>query len=364
MQPQFLLNRLTGRPKATSGPLVNRKNPCGICQREQGQLVGQAHFWDLANINYVRCEQCHLVQVDPMLDPQTTATGCEAYYYMETLREGPRNLRKKKIRSFRRGVHFAYKIQKLGLTPQRVLEVGAGDGYFSRGVQFVFPRANIICLDIVPGVLRQIEATHGFGTVLGRPEQVATLMPNGNFDLIIARDIIEHTEEPIRVLESFASVLVPGGMVHIITPNGYEDIWQAYCRWKLKNEAAEMLINHVNFFAPQSLKQEFIRLGFKTCVWFIYDFNGTRWGRAGRLSESQMARPPGEAKALLTIAAAKPAVLQMPETHVDPLDYWWVQPRWPWLTRLYCFFKEARRFTLPADLGIGHEIYGILQKDQ
>jgi SAM-dependent methyltransferase len=353
---------VTGWPKQTEGPHITRKNPCGFCQAAQGMLIAKAEFWDLAQVDYVHCDKCGLTQVDPMLTPEVTAKGCEAYYSMETLREGSRNLAKKMIRSFRKGVHFAYKIRKLGLYPHRVLEVGAGDGCFSKGVQFVFPDAEITCLDIVPEVLNQIASNHGFKTVLGTPEEIPSPAGGGLYDLIIARDIIEHTLHPSKVIESFSRSLRSGGMVHIITPNGFEDIWTAYCRWKLRSEPSAMLINHVNFFSPGGLKAKFTQAGFTPKLWFMYDFNGTRWGRARYMSQDQMAEVSAKLSAEQTIASNAGSLTDLQVKPRTVLNKWWIQPRLPWITKWYCFFKEARRLVLPADTGIGHEIYGLFQK--
>jgi hypothetical protein len=346
----------------TLGVPVERQNRCGFCNAPQGVLVAQGDFWDLARVNYVRCEECGLIQVDPMLSEEVTARGCQAYYSMETLREGRRNLQKKMIRSFRKGVHFAYKLKRLGFSPRRILEVGAGDGYFSRGVQFVFPEGSFTCLDIVPEVLANIRRSHGFETVLGSPENIPLRQDAQKYDLIIARDIIEHTVNPRRVIDSFASSLSRGGMVHIITPNGFEDIWMAYCRWQLKSQPADMLINHVNFFPPQSLKAEFERAGLRPRIWYIYDFNGTRWGRARYISEKQMADASRRLPAADVVAKSAPQLAELSVDETAILRQWWIQPRMRWITRAYCLLKEARRFVLPADSGIGHEIFGVFEK--
>lgn len=358
----FLLNRLTGWPQKALGPLEERRDPCGFCNSRQGYFVAKADYWDLAEVRYMRCPQCEMVQVDPMLNREITAKGCEAYYLREVRREGRKNLTKNRIRSFRKGVYFAWRLKRLGIKLQNVLEVGAGDGYFSRGVQLAFPEARYTCLDLVPEVLQQIRQTHGFNTLLGTPEELTSLSKNEKFDLIIARDIIEHVSLPAQVLENFAQSLISGGCLHIITPNGYEDIWTSYCHWKLKGESSEMLINHVNFFAPRELREKLESLGLKPLLWYMYDFNGTRWGRARKVSASQMSATSQKLSAEKTIQEAGRSTGPLEVKSSEVLDKWWVQPRHPWVTFLYCFWKEQRRFTLPADMGIGHEIFGLFQK--
>ncbi len=360
-----IIAKSTGWPLKTDGPKVERIHPCNFCQSRNGLKVAVADYWDLAQVSYIRCEKCDLIQVDPMLSKEVVAKGCEAYYLREQKREGKRNILKNKIRSFRKGVFFANLLKRKGHSPKSILEVGPGDGYFSRGVQFIFPNAQVSCLDVVPEVLRQIEKTHGFQTLLGTPEELPSLLSGDRFDLVIARDIIEHVEKPLEVLKVFSDVLNPGGTLHIITPNGYEDIWTAYCHWKIKSLPGEMLINHVNFFPPKTLKERLQDLNFKPIVWFMYDFNGTRWGRARKISEDQMLPTSKRLSAEQTIHEIKSAMnSEESESKDSVLGQWWVRPRLRWITSLYCLFKEKRRFTLPADLGIGHEIFAILEKQR
>jgi ubiquinone/menaquinone biosynthesis C-methylase UbiE len=46
--------------------------------------------------------------------------------------------------------------------------------------------------------------------------------PEGHFDMVISRSVIEHLEDPAQVFREFSRVLKPGGKVVIITPNKYD----------------------------------------------------------------------------------------------------------------------------------------------
>jgi 2-polyprenyl-3-methyl-5-hydroxy-6-metoxy-1,4-benzoquinol methylase len=295
-----------------------------------------------------------------MLSNDVASKGCHAYYLQEQAREGKRNLKKNMIRQFRNGVYFAYTMKRRGLKFHNVLEVGPGDGYFSRGIQFVYPDAKFTGLDIVPEVLEKIKQRHGFETLLGTPED---LHLRNTFDLIIARDIIEHVARPDQVLKTFAAALKPGGYFHFITPNGFEDIWQAYCLWRLKAVPSEMLLNHVNFFAPLALGEKLKSYGFKELLYYIYDFNGTRWGRARRISADQEAPASKRLSAAGTIqqhASFDPKSVEVHDAEV--MKRWWIRPSLPWLTYLYCAWKQKYRLHLSAEIGIGHEVFGLFQK--
>jgi len=46
--------------------------------------------------------------------------------------------------------------------------------------------------------------------------------PDGHFDMVISRSVIEHLEDPAQVFREFSRVLKPGGKVVVITPNKYD----------------------------------------------------------------------------------------------------------------------------------------------
>ncbi|MCB0411137.1 MAG: class I SAM-dependent methyltransferase [Bdellovibrionales bacterium] len=333
-----------------------------MCGSFQGHEVSRGRFWDLKDVSFVRCPQCGLTQTDPMLDDETTALGCQAYFLRESLREGPRNLEKKMIRAFRKGVYFGLLLKKRKISPLKILEIGAGDGYFSRGVHFIFPNAEVTCLDVVKEALDFVEQAHGFKTLWGTPENINTLSNHQTYDLIIARDLLEHVRDPGLVMREIYRSLSPGGGFHFITPNGYEDIWLPYCRWKLRHEPCQMLINHVSYFDPQGLRRYLQNIGFRKKIWFTYDFNGTRWGQGRRLTEKQMAEPVSEISAQKTIEEFKAKALPLGEISDPLMRKWWYSSFAPLLTQLYCTLKESRLFVLSADLGIGHEIFGYFVK--
>jgi 2-polyprenyl-3-methyl-5-hydroxy-6-metoxy-1,4-benzoquinol methylase len=108
-----------------------------------------------------------------------------------------------------------------GLRPGRVLEVAAGGGGLSatlaaRGCEVV---VNDLRGDVIRGAVAEYETAGKIRVVPGnmfqlRPEET------GEFDLVLACEVIEHVAYPGALLSHLARFLAPGGRVLLTTPNG------------------------------------------------------------------------------------------------------------------------------------------------
>jgi len=70
-------------PSPLKGELIERKEPCRMCESKTGEKIGEVDFWDIKNSNIIKCKKCGLTQLDPMLTQNETAKGCYAYYIEE-----------------------------------------------------------------------------------------------------------------------------------------------------------------------------------------------------------------------------------------------------------------------------------------
>lgn len=94
----------------------------------------------------------------------------------------------------------------------RVLDAGAGDGWFARQlVEVLPPEARVTCWD--PGYGERPP-----GPNEGRVEFTA-VRPRGSFDLVLALDVLEHVEDDQGFLQSLvADCLRPGGHLLVSVP--------------------------------------------------------------------------------------------------------------------------------------------------
>ena len=233
------------------------------------------------------CETCSHIQLDPMLNEEETAKGCNAYYIEESQRTTKEEQFKNCERNFRRGVVFGYQLKNRRISPQSALELGPGSGYFAAGLQFVFPGVKITVMDINRDVLNFNYEHHHFETIQEIPDNYRNSLKN-KFDLIIARDIIEHVTDIPKVLANMSEYLQPNGLFHFITPNGREDIWKHYLPSKLEKTSSELLINHVNYFDGKGLKKLFYQNGFLPVKYFTYNLKTTIRGQGWKENRKLM----------------------------------------------------------------------------
>lgn len=346
-------------PRAISGPELDRLEPCRLCGARKGQLIAEAHFWDIKETRLLACN-CGLTQLDPMLTEEETALGCYAYYLDELKRVSPSESARNCIRNYRRGVALAARMRSDGIHPERIMEIGPGNGYFTAGMKFVFPDALVTVLDIVDDVLKQAEQLHGFETIKGTPETID--VDAGQFDFLIARDVIEHTIDVGKVLSNVYRLLKPGGHFHFLVPNGHEDRWGAYVRWHLTKEPAEILINHVNYFDPEGLENYLRQVGFETVNYYVGSIKGTRRGQGWKISEKLASAPSTRRSARAEVENASNAITQIQSDRPDIRDQWWHRPNQKWLASSYCKFKNFNLIRVPASLKIGHEVNALMKK--
>lgn len=47
----------------------------------------------------------------------------------------------------------------------------------------------------------------------------------------------------------------------------------------------------------------------------------------------------------------------------DVLKEWWMKPSFRWLAPYYCRYKDMTIIKIDSDAKIGHEIFGLMQKN-
>lgn len=346
-------------PPKFQGALHQRQDACDFCGSAEGTLVAQMDYWDLSEHSVVQCRACQLIQLDPMLTESATQMGCQAYYIHELKTRHPKEFGRHRVRNLRKGIAYAGYLKSLGMTPKKSLEIGAGDAFFSRGLNMVFPNLQVECLDVVPEIRRQIEEQHGFQTI-ARPIEALNAKDFGPYDVIIGRDIIEHVRSPSLVLKKVFASLNPGGIFHFTTPNGYEDIWFTHTLHRLKNQVGEQLINHVTFFPALTLARKLEEIGFQIRQFEAFDFKGTlREAKCRTLDPNLMSAPSTKRSARAMIESPTKSLSPSQSAHAVIQKLLFHSPRWavPFYT-----FRTRPGLYCDATIGVGHELIGSLQK--
>lgn len=101
------------------------------------------------------------------------------------------------------------------------LEIGAGDGRLAAAVAPAFPTRCLVELsESRTAQLRERFANQAGVTIIGGDIESDTVeFPVDAFDAIVMVAVIEHTLDPLRLLVKLRSLLRPGGILVVETPN-------------------------------------------------------------------------------------------------------------------------------------------------
>lgn len=345
----------------TSDTLTRRHTPCSVCNTPDGLFIATTDYWDLQSSNLIQCPVCQHTQLDPMLNDEQTATGCYAYYIEESLRINETEHNKNCVRNFRRGIVFGLSLRKRKIKPNAVLEVGPGSGYFAAGLQFVFPDARITVMDINPTVLKNNNEQHGYTTIQGVPEKYIDTLTN-TFDLIIARDVLEHVSDISAVLSNLVGYLKPHAYFHFITPNGHEDVWKHLLTYTYTQSPSELLINHVNYFDGAGLRHLLIQKGLQPIQYYTYNLKTTLRGRGWKFNKKLMAPVSKKTKAAQLIVDKAACLSATHSTKQDILNKWYITTNVRCLTWLYSLYQHYTLLRVRPEKNKGHEIHGLYKK--
>ena len=105
------------------------------------------------------------------------------------------------------------------ITPQRIVDVGAGTGYCTRGLEARFKKSEIIALDLAEGMLQQARREKKWLSKQRFLCADAQQLPlaNESVDLIFSNFTLQWCQDLQGVLDEFRRVLRPGGLLTFST---------------------------------------------------------------------------------------------------------------------------------------------------
>jgi len=140
--------------------------------------------------------------------------------------------------------------RKIGLEDgMKILECGSGPGYLIKNIVERLPSCNATALEIDPFLFSVLtENSKSGGNQIYEPVNGSiydTRFPDGSFDFIITRLVVEHLEKPLKALFELNRILKPGGKL-VIVSNDFayhlmtfpmvqelNEMYDAYCRSRL-----------------------------------------------------------------------------------------------------------------------------------
>lgn len=161
----------------------------------------------------MRCQQCDHVYLNPRPAPGDLGVIYPANYY--TL-SGTGSLVARAQRVWEGRKVDVYR-SVLGDGKRRILDVGCGDGRFLQVLRdFGPPEWELVGVDFDPAAVERCKQK-GFEAHASRVEDLAGA--DGTYDAVVMLQLIEHVEDPVRIARRVLSLLRPGGVFVIETPN-------------------------------------------------------------------------------------------------------------------------------------------------
>lgn len=195
---------------------------CCVCGATGGATVGRG--WDFEydttreELSFVRCG-CGHVYLSPRPAPEELGRIYPSNYYAYDIEQRTSSLalRVKNWLDTRKVRRILLELPADRRASARCLDVGSGDGRVLDLLAAAgLPKEQLHGVEIDRSAYERMQAK-GYGGWHGRAE--ALELPAGSFDLITAFQVLEHMEDPAAVLERLGTLLAPGGVLVVETPN-------------------------------------------------------------------------------------------------------------------------------------------------
>jgi len=217
--------------------LVDR-GVCPLCGS-----AGSHVYMDFADIPVQRCSHCQFMYSAKLMAPDELSR-----YYSNDF--GSERHRRGQIVNATTNAWVVRKLLSEGAlsTPQSILDVGTGYGFFLREI-------GKLSVQRVVGVeLSKQEASYGrdhLGLDIRNSPLSQAGFSAGNFDLVTAFEVIEHVRDPLQFLHEMLKLVRPGGWLLVMTDNFESDVTRslgaAFPKW--------IPHSHISHFSPATLER-------------------------------------------------------------------------------------------------------------
>ncbi|WP_051392754.1 class I SAM-dependent methyltransferase [Glycomyces arizonensis] len=179
----------------------------------------------------------------------------------ENYREGSGNLKAREgIFSYRRPqVDMpGMVIDRIGAEPKRILDVGCGSGRYLSRLREAFPGAEVIGVDLSPGMLDALPKPTVLADVCDLPFE------SGSADAVLAMHMLYHVPDLQTALDELERVLAPGGTLFTSTLASddrpeYAALWRQATREALGAESEgpyRVVLDHFSQETAQAMLSE------------------------------------------------------------------------------------------------------------
>ena len=209
-------------PAVSGGALPVERAACLFCGSSAAEPLarGRDYEYDTSpqSFELVRCPRCSLayLQPRPRADAMSVIYPSNYYAYHEGERE---NAFVKRFRDRTERAKLRRYEEWLGSGRAELLDIGCGDGRLLDVLRRFGPRAWRLAGIEFGADAAARAAGQGFEVRSGDFESLELGDWHGRFDLALMHHVIEHTRDPRSTVRKAASLLRPGGILSVETPD-------------------------------------------------------------------------------------------------------------------------------------------------
>ncbi len=146
----------------------------------------------------------------------------------------------------------------------KVLEVGSGAGQFIRAFKKKHQEWECFGTDISVAALEDAKKAND-GVTYDLAQENTLPYADGSFSAVLVFDVLEHVENPQKVLAEIFRVLKPGGKFYSFIPceGDWLSMWywlRGFSSWK---DLTEKYAGHINHWSRQAWLELLVKTGFK-----------------------------------------------------------------------------------------------------
>jgi SAM-dependent methyltransferase len=218
-----------------------------------GPVIVTADGYDV-----IDCEACGFRHIDPLFSQQELKKFYDGEFYEKERADYFVRMEEDKHWWMLRYRHY-YQLLEAHTPGRRILDIGSGPGQFLEAGQLRGWRA----LGFEPSRLaanyaaaRGLEVVNDFFSAAGAQDR-------GPFDAISLSMVLEHVRDPIGLIEEARSLLAPGGLLLLVSPNDFNplqvSLWktQGFAPWWVNPK------HHLNYFDLASGRRFMASRGFE-----------------------------------------------------------------------------------------------------
>lgn len=193
--------------------------PCDVCGAVAMEAWLEVSLLGFRTADIHACKSCGFRQARPRLGDLDIAGLYPAEHFLPGGADiGYGDYSREAQRAERDGYFLARRLRRLLPRGGRLLEVGCGLGFLLGALARFAPRFEAEGVDISEFGVRFTRSRTGLTVHAGTLESAR--FPDGRFDVILQKDVLEHVRAPREHLKETARVLKAGGLLWLVTPNG------------------------------------------------------------------------------------------------------------------------------------------------